>query len=165
MFGVVEHEKSIAGALKRWATLRRKKARIEDEREALIAPFRQRFEQRCAPFHLKAGEALQPVEAELRELEAEITRAFEAGIDKKGGVKISQVCIATAVAEIRTHTERELDPRLLLEEVPSSRRDDTFYACFKTLIGKVEKYLGSNRLNELATAKRRHTVSINEVKK
>ena len=166
MFGVVEPtQKSIAGALKRWSKLRQTKARIEAERERTIAPIKERFEQRCAPANLKAAEKLQPVEAELRALEAEITKAFEAGIDEKGGIKISQVSTATAIAEVRTSTERELDPQLFLNEVPPSRRDAAFYSCLKTLIGKAERFLGATRLNELAHAKRRHTVTISEVAK
>ena len=158
-------QSGIAKALKRWSSLRAKKARIEAERDEAIAPHRAKFEQRCAPINARAQERLTPVEEQLRALEAEITLAFMVGVSENGDVKITRVNTAAAYAEVLTRQERELDPQLLFESVPASQRGAAFWSCLKTMIGKAEKFLGADRLNTLAHAKRTHTVSINELKK
>ena len=154
-------QKGIAKALKRWATLRAKRAGIEAERERAIEPHRARFERRCAPIVARAAERLRPVEEELGALEKEITLAFLSALDERGNLKFTHVACATAVAEAITREERELDPQLFFNSVPPDQRNSAFYSCFKTLIGRAEEFLGRKRLNELAHAKRTHRVSIN----
>jgi hypothetical protein len=156
-------QSGIAKALKRWASLREKKARIEAERDRKIAPKRARFEQACAPIFEKANADLKPVEEQLNAIEQEITRAFMAGVDERGDVKINRVATATAIAEVVTREEREIDPRRFFESVPAAQRNEAFWSCLKTLVGRAEKFLGAQRLKEFAHAKRTHRVSIHEL--
>jgi len=80
-----------------------------------------------------------------------------AGISAKGVIKINRVSIATAIVEVATRTEREIDTKTFFNAVPESQRSAAFWSCFKTLVGKAEMFLGT-RVNELAHAKRNHTV-------
>jgi hypothetical protein len=153
-------EKQIAGALKQWSKLRARKERIEAERDQTINPIRTRFEQRCAPIHLRAQAKLDPVEQQMKQFEDEITSLMSAGISEDGQIAFTRVDTATAVAEVVTRTEREIDAKTFFENVPVSQRSTAFWSCLKTLIGKAEKFLGADRVNELAHAKRNHIISI-----
>jgi len=156
-------QQGIAKALKRWASLRAKKARIEAERDRKIAPKKARFEQSCAPIFAAANAELAPIEEQLNEVEAAITRAFIAGVDERGSIRFSRVDTACAVAEAVPHTVRELDAKVFFDAVPPHERTSVFWSCLKTLVGNAERFLGAKRLNELAHARRTYRVSIHEL--
>ena len=155
-------QRSITKALRRWKKLREERARIEAGRDQQLATLRTRFEQRCAPILASAAEELAPIQSEITTLEEQITAAMKAGILQNGDVKINRVSIATAVVEVVTTSEREIDTRKFFDAVPPSERGDAFWSCLKTYVGKAEKFLGE-RVNEFAHAKRRHSVVIREV--
>jgi hypothetical protein len=96
----------------------------------------------------------------MAELEQEITRRFLNEISDTNSSSFTRVDTATAVAEVITRTERELDAKTFFDNVPPSQRNSAFWSCLKTLIGQAEKFLGATRLNQLAHAKHRHSVSI-----
>lgn len=156
-------QKRIAAALKQWSVLRAKKGRIEAERDQAIEPHRMRFEQKCAPHIDRANQKLAPVEQQIQGLEDEIAALFMAALQAGSPVEFTRIDVTTAVAEVITRTEREIDARTFFEGVPPSRRNSAFWCCLKTLIGKAEKFLGADRLNELAHTKRTHQISIREV--
>jgi hypothetical protein len=152
-------EKEIARRLKQWSKLRAEKGRIEAGRDHKLTPIKTRFEQRCAPIISATNEKLEPVARQMAELEKEISDAFLTAIEE-GSTSFRNIDTATAVAEVVTRTERELDAKTFFENVPASQRSLAFWSCLKTLIGQAEKFLGKIRLDELAHAKQRHTVSI-----
>ena len=153
-------EKKIAKGLKQWAQLRSKKERIEAERDQKLTPIKAQFERRCAPINSAANKKLEPLAQQMAEIEREITNAFLTEIEELGNTNFRHVDTATAVAEVVARTERELDAQTFFESVPPSKRNDAFWSCLKTLIGKAEKFLGAARLDELAHAKERLSVSI-----
>jgi hypothetical protein len=153
-------EKKIAKGLKQWAQLRSKKERIEADRDQKLEPIRTRFEQRCAPINSAANEELEPIALQMAQLEQQISVAFLHEIEELGNTNFRYVDTATAVAEVVARTERELDAKTFFESVPPQKRNEAFWSCLKTLIGKAEKFLGAIRLNELAHAQERLTVSI-----
>lgn len=155
-------QRGIAKALRQWKKLRDERGRIEARRDQQLAEIRTRFEQRCAPIHNAAAEELAPVQSQIAALEEQITAAMMAGILQNGDVRITRVPIATAVVEVVTTCEREIDTRKFFEAVPPSERGDAFWSCLKTYVGKAERLLGS-RVNDLAHAKRRHSVVFSEV--
>jgi len=150
-------QKSIATALLQWSKLQAKRERIEAERDQIIAPIRTRFEQRCAPIHNRANLKLEPLQQQISQLETDITAAMMAGISENGDIKINRVSIATSIVEVATRSEREIDAKAFFDAVPESQRSAAFWSCFKTLVAKAEKFLGS-RINDLAHAKRSHKV-------
>ncbi|HEV7377760.1 MAG TPA: hypothetical protein VGN95_23795, partial [Pyrinomonadaceae bacterium] len=133
---------------------------IEAERDQKIAPIRTRFEQRCAPYISAANKKLEPLAQAMAGLEGEITELYLKEVADSNNTCFRHIDAATAVAEVVTRTERELDAKTFFESVPPSKRDSAFWSCLKTLIGQAEKFLGATRLNELVHAKTRHTVSI-----
>lgn len=70
------------------------------------------------PFFEAANEKLAPVEQQMKELEAEITSMMEAGIQADGTIEFTRIDIATAVAEVITRKERELDAKTFFDSVP-----------------------------------------------
>jgi CRISPR/Cas system-associated protein Csm6 len=152
-------EKEIAQKLKRWSQLQARAGRIVAEREQSLEPIRTRFEQRCAPINQRAQARLDPIQQEISTLEAEITALMEAGISASGDIRFTRVAEATAVAEVITHTQREIDAKTFFESVPAAERTKEFWSCLKTLVIKAEKFLGE-RVNTLAHAKRTHRISI-----
>ena len=156
-------QRGITKALARWQKLRRRKGAIEAERDATLEPIRQRFEQRCAPVLARAQAKLDPVERELAEVEDAIVTAFMGAVDKRGHFRFTRVANAAAVAEVITRQERELDPKVFFESIPESQRTAAFWSCLRTLIGKAERFLGSDRVNQLAHARQTHQIKIAEV--
>ena len=154
----------IASLLKRWSKLRGRAERINAERDQKLKPILARFELRCAPINSAAEEQLSPIAQEMSKLEKEIEDVFLNIVREGDSFKFTRVDIATAVAEVVTRTEREIDAKTFFDNVPPSKRNSAFYSCFKTLIGKAEKFLGADRLNQLAHGKRNHAVKISEVK-
>jgi hypothetical protein len=152
-------EKEIAAKLKEWAKLRAKKERIEADRDQAIEPLRARFERRCAPILEKARLKLDPIEPDLISLQEEITALMLRGIAEDGELKLTRVATATAVAEVVTHAQREINPKSFFESIPPSQRGQAFWSCLKVLIGNAEKFLG-DRLKDLAHAKETHRVTI-----
>jgi hypothetical protein len=152
-------QSSVARALKRWASLRAKKERIEAEREQKLAPIKARFERSCAPILARTQRNLAPVEAEIATLEAEMGAAMLAGIEKKGGIRVTRISTATAIIEVVTKSEREIDTQAFFNAIPPAQRNAAFWSCLKTLVGKAEKFLGA-RINEFAHAKQSHRVEI-----
>lgn len=157
-------QQRIAGLLKQWSKLRGRAERINAEREQKLAPIKARFEQRCAPINSAAEEKLGPIREEMIQLEKEVEHVFLTLVKEGDGFKFTRVDIATAVAEVVTRTEREIDAKTFFDNVPPSQRNNAFFSCFKTLVGKAEKFLGADRLNQLAHSKRHHAVKISEVK-
>jgi hypothetical protein len=153
-------EKEIAQRLKQWSKLRSRKGRIEAERDQKIAPIRARFEQRCAPYNSAATQKLEPIAQQMAQLESEITSIFLKAVAEPSNTSFRHVDTATAVAEVITTSQRELDPETFFNNVPPSERTAAFWSCLKTLIGEAEKFLGKIRLNQLAHAQQRHKVSI-----
>lgn len=153
-------EREIARLLKQWSGLRAKQVRIEAERDQSIEPIKRRFEQRCVPIHAKANAKLEPILQQVQVLESQITEAMKAGISEEGQIAFTRIDTATAVAEVVPRTERELDAKTFFDAVPAAQRTGPFYSCLKTLIGKAEKFLGADRVNALAHAKRTYQVSI-----
>lgn len=96
----------------------------------------------------------------MSELEAAITAAMKAGIKEDGHVAFTRIDCATAVAEVITRTEREIDAKAFFDAVPPSERGAAFYACVKTLVGKAEQLLGAERLKMLAHARHNYSISI-----
>jgi hypothetical protein len=154
-------QKGIARALRRWATLRAERERIEAERDQTIEPIRARFERQIAPAVARAEEQLTPLRDELSKLEKEITEAMKANI-VGGEVRLPRVSTSVAVAEVVTRSEREIDAREFFESVPVAKRGDAFYSCLKIQIGKAEKFLGE-RITDLAHFKRTHTITVRAV--
>ncbi len=157
-------QQRIAGLLKQWSKLRGRAERINAEREQKLAPIKARFEQRCAPINSAADEKLIPITQEMSRLEKEIENVFLNTVKEGESFAFTRVPIATAVAEVITRTEREIDAKTFFESVPASKRNAAFYSCLKTLVGKAEQFLGATRVNELAHAKRNHSVQVSEVK-
>jgi hypothetical protein len=153
-------QKRIAGFLQRWSKLRAKAGRIEAERDQKIEPIKTRFEQRCAPILSAANVKLEPIAEEMRKLEKEIENEFLNNVPEGESFKFTRVDTASAVAEVITRTEREIDAKTFFENVPADQRNSVFYSCLKTLIGKAEKFLGADRANQIAHAKRNHRVEI-----
>lgn len=153
-------EKEIARRLKAWANLRERKGRIEAERDERLEPLRQKFEQRCAPIVSAASEKLEPLQQQMAELEREITDVFIKAISEPNKISFRRIDTATAIAEVITRQERELDPKVFFDSVPPSKRDSAFWSCLKTLIGAAEKFLGRTRLDEICHTKQRHTVQV-----
>jgi hypothetical protein len=154
----------IAGLLKQWSKLRGRAERINAERDQKLQPIKTRFEQRCAPIHAAANEKLEPINEEMSRIEKEVEDVFLTVVRDGDNFKFTRVPEATAVAEVITRTEREIDAEAFFNAVPPAQRTKAFYSCFKTLIGKAEKFLGADRVNLLAHAKRNHTVQIREAK-
>lgn len=156
-------QRGITKALARWKKLRQKKGAIEAERDATLEPIRQRFEQRCAPVYARAQHKLDPVEQELQELEDAIVIAFEGAVDKRGKFRFTRVANASVVAEVATRHERELDPKTFFDSVPESQRTSVFWSCLRTLVGKADRFLGADRVSQLARVRSTHQIKIAEV--
>lgn len=153
----------ITAALTRWASLRRKKGRIETAQAKELSPLREAYEQQIAPILTTYAAKLSPVEEELRQLEGAIRATVLGATDKAGAHKFPRVASDSAVAELSTSSRRELDPQLFFDLFTPEQRDGRFWGCLSVLIGKAEKLLGGARLDEHATTKQTHSVTIKEL--
>ena len=150
-------------ALTEWVSLRRKKARIEAERDRELTPIRERFEQECAPILAKYGPKLSPVDDALTQLEAAIREAVLGAKGADGSHKLPRVASAAAVVEVATRTVRDINPQAFFKLFTPADQDSGFWGCFTVLVGKAEKLLGGARLDEVATPKQTHSVTIKEL--
>jgi len=157
-------QQRIAGLLKQWSKLRGRAERINSEREQKLKPIIARFEDKCAPINVAAEEKLSPIKREMTQLEKKIEDVFLNLVRDGESFAFTRIDTATAVAEVITQTQREIDLKKFFESVPPSKRNAAFYACLKTLIGKAVALLGEKRVNELTHAKRNYQVTITEVK-
>ena len=149
--------------LEKWAKLRRRKGRIEAERDQAIASFKARFERQCAPFVEQAAERLTPVEDELAQLESAIQEALLGAKDRKGAFCFPHVTTGVAAATIATRTEREIDPHEFFKAFTLPERNTQFWRCFKVLVGKAEKLLSGAGLDAISRPRQTHTVQIKEL--
>jgi hypothetical protein len=156
-------QSGIEAALSKWASLRRKKARIEAEQTNELTPIRERFERASAPVLAKYAPRLTPVEDELRRLEDAIRAAVLGATDRHGEPRFPRVATDTAEAVIATRSEREIDPHDFFKSFTLPGRDARFWACFKVYVGKAEKLLGAAALDAISRLKQNRSVQINEL--
>ncbi|HEX8500776.1 MAG TPA: hypothetical protein VF659_09305 [Pyrinomonadaceae bacterium] len=160
----VERTKAgITAALTRWASLRRKRARIEAAQAKELIPLRDAFERQSAPVLAKYAPQLSAADGDIRQLEDAIRAAVLGATDKNGAHRFTRVASDSAVAELSTSSRRELDPRLFYDLFSPAQRDGCFWGCFNVLVGKAEKLLGAARLDEHATTRLTHGVTIKEL--
>ena len=59
-----------------------------------------------------------------------------------------------------TEGNREIEPHKFFDFVKAADRTGTFWECYKVLIGKAEKFLGQEKVDELAKKPKTYSVSI-----
>lgn len=150
-------------ALTKWASLRRKKARIEAEQAKELTPTRERFERESAPILAKYAPKLTSVEEELRHVEEAIRKAVLGATEKSGAHKFPRVATDAAEVSIATRAEREVNPHEFFKLFTLPQRDNNFWACFKVLVGKAVKLVGEERLAQVSHPKQTHSVTIKEL--
>lgn len=128
-----------------WAKAKAKLNKIEADRDKTLAPFTSAYEKKCASIHEEANEKSRPLEEQLKNLEAEITRELGIGVNcEKRTCAVYQVATDKAIARVQTSEgNREIAPEKFFEQVPASKRDSKFWGCVKILIGPAEKVYGS----------------------
>jgi hypothetical protein len=162
----VEVEQTKAGieaALTRWASLRRKKGRLEGAQAKELTPLREAYESASAPILAKHAPGLTAVEEEVSQCEAAIRDAVLNAKGKDGSHKFPRLTSGKVVAELHTSSRRELSPQTFFELVPQAERESKFWGCLSVLIGKAEKLLGAARLDEHAKPKVTHSVTVKEL--
>lgn len=143
-------EKRVKMLLRRFAPLSQQVADICSSRDAATKLEREKFDAACLPLNTCANAKLAPLNEQIRPIVEEIERLLAAAVDQDGRALFKTVESHAARAEVKQQTLRQVDPAKLLVFVPEADRTPSFWDCYDVLIGKLSKFLGEEKLEQLA---------------
>lgn len=135
-------------------------AAFEREREAQIAPHRQRYEKRIAPINATFDAQTAELRQQQAQAQARLEKLLLSALGDDDAPLIPQLTGELATARVETTTRREVDALAFYNAVPQSERTPAFWGCLTVAIGQADKFWGKLKVDALATLKRTHRVVV-----
>lgn len=138
-------------ANKALASINRKKAELGEQINSLL----------MAGVDVKAGTVAVPeVAVEMETTKLVACRVAEMGNTSSRSTDEGKPVVRAVACVDLTEGNREIEPHKFFDFVKAADRTGTFWECFKVLIGKAEKFLGQEKVDELAKKPKTYSVSI-----
>lgn len=142
--------------------LLQQRAELEGQRQEQIAPITKRYQKACEPIDAEFNPKFAPIDERVKDIKRQLEGYLKAGFDAKtGAAKIVQIIGEPSngkepVACVKVATQRWLDPERFCAEIKERTKD--FWDCLTVGIQKAEKFIGANRVNQLAKTDYRASV-------